>query len=444
MKLTLILFFLVFTAIGQNIKGTILDEETQKPIDNVNVYYNKEKIGTVSNEKGEFNLKTISKITQTDSISFSIIGYETKNHTLLKLNELNFIIHLSKKTENLEEITITSNQNLKPKLSYNNLSPLIKGVYNFGSTLVANKIYLIGGDETYFQDNAKRTLNESSSIEDFLKKLKSNFIWENYSDKLQIYDIEKDTWETSKLRFRKRAYHNIVFLNDKIYVFGGKTLSENKKREFLDDKIEVLNLNTKQIVVDNTNPHQAVNFAALSYQNNIIVMGGSVKQNNNGLKIYTDQSHIYDIATGYWYELPKMTKSKEVNGIIIKNKIYLVGGFNKIPLSEIESYDLVTGKWKNEGSLFYGIEKPALTHNDGIIYVFNNDKIMTYNIETKILYEYRIDLNLKSSQIHCDGHNLYILGGLIGDNYTNTPSSRLYSIDLNEFTKTEIINSKNN
>jgi len=173
-------------------------------------------------------------------------------------------------------------------------------------------------------------------------------------------------------------------------------------------------------------------------------MGGSVKQKNNGQKISTDQSHIYNIGSGYWYELPKMTKPKEVNGILIKNKIYLVGGFNKIPLSEIESYDIITGKWKNEGNLFYGIENPTLTNNGSIIYIFNDAKILTYHIETKILNEYSIDLNLKNSQIYCYGNSLYILGGLIEDNYTKSSSSSLYSIDLNEFTKTESINSKNN
>lgn len=94
--------------------------------------------------------------------------------------------------------------------------------------------------------------------------------------------------------------------------------------------------------------------------------------------------------------------------------------------------------------LFYGIENPALASNDNIIYIFNDDKIMTYNIETKILHEYRIDLNLKNSQIFCYGNNLYILGGSIESDYKKSPSSKLYSIDLNEFSVTKSIHSKNN
>lgn len=442
MKLTLILFFSVFTAIGQGIKGTILDKATQKPLENVTIYYDKEKTGTASDKKGAFHLKTISTINPTDSIRFSIIGYTQKNYTLSTLNKLNFIVHLATITESLDEVTITSKQHLNATIAYKNLSPLVNGVYNFDATIIGNKIYIIGGNETHFEDLGKRALHEAVSLDDFLKKLKTNFTWENYSDKLQIYDIEKDTWNTLKLTFRKRANHSIAFLNNKIYVLGGKTLSLNRKREYLDDKIEVLNLDTKQLIVDNTNPHQAVNFAAFSYQDNIIVMGGSVKQNSNQQKTYTDLSHIYNNETGYWYELPKMTKPKEVSGVIIKNNIYLIGGFNKIPISTIESYNLITRKWKNEGDLFYGIENPALTNNNGIIYIFNDDKIITYNVATKLLNEYSIDLHLKNAQICYYRNNLYLLGGLIEDEYTKSPSARLYLIDINEFSKTNILHSK--
>jgi len=442
MKLTLILFFSVFTVTGQNIKGTILDTETNSPLENVNVYLKREEKGAVSNEKGEFNLKLQSKVNPTETIRFSIIGYATKNYTFSKLKELNFIVYLSKKIENLNEVTIASKRDLKLKISYKILTQLKKGAYNFGSTLIGHKIYVIGGDESHIEDTAKRALVESLSLGEFLKKLKTNFNWEKYSGNLRMYNIENDTWLTSNAKFNERAYHKISYFNNKLYVLGGKTLSTNRKREYLDDKIEVFDLKTQQIIIDNTNPHQAINFAAFAYQDNIIVMGGSIKLKNNGEKIYSDKSHLYNITSGYWYELPKMTKAKEVNGIIIKSKTYLIGGFNNYPLTEIESYDLITEKWEKEGDLFYGIENPALTYHNDTIYIFNEDKIMTYNIKTRILNEYKIDLNIKNAQIHYYKNNLYIVGGIIEDYYSKTPSSGLYSINLNEFYKTKIIKSK--
>mgnify|MGYP000867150210 CR=1 FL=1 len=275
---------------------------------------------------------------------------------------------------------------------------------------------------------AEDKLNEQS-ITDLLGKFSTTTVKHIIND-LGIVEAHKEANELSK------DLGNIP--NNKLYVFGGKTLSTNRKREYLDDKIEVFDLKTQQIIIDNTNSHQAINFAAFAYQDNIIVMGGSIKLKNNGEKIYSDKSHLYNITSGYWYELPKMTKAKEVNGIIIKSKTYLIGGFNNYPLTEIESYDLITEKWEKEGDLFYGIENPALTYHNDTIYIFNEDKIMTYNIKTRILNEYKIDLNIKNAQIHYYKNNLYIVGGIIEDYYSKTPSSGLYSINLNEFYKTKI------
>ncbi|TDO94546.1 hypothetical protein [Flavobacterium sp. 245] len=54
--------------------------------------------------------------------------------------------------------------------------------------------------------------------------------------------------------------------------------------EYIQDKIEVLNINDQAIQVDNTNPHQAANFASFSYKDNIIVMGGYLRTGNKGVK----------------------------------------------------------------------------------------------------------------------------------------------------------------
>ncbi|MDB2463068.1 galactose oxidase, partial [Algibacter sp.] len=299
---------------------------------------------------------------------------------------------------------------------------------------------------SFIEDTEKKVLHEVSNIPnatfgDFLKKMRSNFTWENYSDKLQIYDIAKNSWAISNLEFRKRAYHQTVYINDELYVLGGKSLSRNGKYEYLENRIEVLDLQKGKIIIDETNPHQAINFSSFSYKDNIIIMGGSTKLKKSGEKIYSDESHIYDTSSGYWYELSKMTRAKEVNGIIVKNKIYLIGGFNKNPLTEIESYDLKNGQWKNEGNLFSGIENPALAYSDNCIYIFSSGLILTYNTKTKILNEYKIALYTKSSQMHCYDGNLYIFGGFNEDEFTKSTSSMMSVIDLSDFRKTKIIKS---
>ena len=72
-----------------------------------------------------------------------------------------------------------------------------------------------------------------------------------------VYDIKTNLWKTSKIKFRKRAYHNLNIYNNTIYVLGGKRVSVNGKFEYLDDKIEVFDTKKATVTIDNTNPHQA-------------------------------------------------------------------------------------------------------------------------------------------------------------------------------------------
>ncbi len=442
MKLFILLFFSSFILFSQSIKGVVLDQQSNTPLENVHVYINKSiKKGSVSNKDGEFHLK--SKTNKNDTLCFSIIGYYLKKKSFSDLKKENYIVCLRKKTENLNKVIVTSNKKLKPKIHFKKLSSLKTGRHSFASTLIDSKIYVIGGDASNLVDTARKTLNDiihipNPSIKDIRRGLLANTSWENYKGDLQIYDIRTGVWLKSDLKFRNRAYNTLNFHNNSIYVLGGKRLSINKKYEYLDDKIEIFDLKNNTIAIDDTNPHQAVNFESFTYNNNIIVMGGSVKLSKDGKKTYTNKSHIYNIGTGYWYELSEMSKAKEVKGVLVENKIYLIGGFNGNPLSEIESYNISSGKWEKEGELFYGIEKPALAYNDNIIYIFNNGKIVTFNINTKELNEYEINLNLKASKLYYFNEKIYLLGGYFQDEFSKSSTSRLYSIDLNEFERTKV------
>lgn len=442
--LTLILILFTFTSFAQNISGIVLDEKTNTPLKDVNVFIKASKIGVISNDKGEFNLDMSREVNKKASVSFSSIGYITRSIPILELTNENNTIYLSKSIVQLKEVTVTANIELKTKINYNKLASLKNGIHSFGSLLVDDKIYVIGGDASYLEDHVKKAqeLYGTIKIEELLSKMGRNQSWEGYRGDLLIYDNKTDRWTTSNLKLRKRAYNTLNYHNNKLYVLGGKRLSINRKYEYLDDKIEIIDLKTQTIKIDDTNPHQAINSSSFTYNNSIIVMGGSIKLKKEGTKLYTNKSHIYNIDSGYWYELEDMPIAKETSGILIKNIIYLIGGFNGNLLKDVETYNLTTGKWNNEGELFYGIEKPALTFNNDKIYIFDDGKISIFNIKTNQLDEYLIDLYLKSSELYYLNNKLYILGGFLKDEYSKTPSSKLYSIDLNAFEQTKINKSK--
>ena len=60
-----------------------------------------------------------------------------------------------------------------------------------------------------------------------------------------------------------------------------------------------------------------------------------------------------------------------------------------------------------------------------------------YNIETKKVNVYLIDLALISAELFYAGNQLYLFGGKKTDEYSLSPSSDLYRIDIHEFNKTE-------
>jgi len=444
-NLTIFFLLINFFSFAQNIKGVVLDLNTNKLLIGAHVYLKNSVNGSITNKKGEFNLKIKSKENKKDTLIISHIGYTTKKLPISEIKENNYVIHLSINLQNLEKITVFSNKKLKPKIYFNKLNSLKKGLYSFGSLIINDKIYVIGGNASHNTDQVLKTLSVGDpnlSILDLYKKARYNFSWQHFSSDLFIYNTTTNTWKKSNLKFRNRAYNNIHFFNDKIYVLGGIKLSKSKKIEYLDDKIEVFDIKNDTIIIDDVNPHQAVNFASFLKNENLIIIGGSIKMKKNGFKEYSNKIHLYNLGSGYWYELTDMPNNKETKGVMVNNKIYLIGGFNKKPLEYIESIDLNTGKWKKEGQLFYGIERPALTYNNNIIYIFDNGKILTYNIITKELNEYLIDLFLKSSELHYTNNMLYLLGGYKENEYSFTPSRGFYSINLNEFEITKINKSK--
>lgn len=393
----------------------------------------------ITNEKGKFNLKAEQDLNN-DTLQFSHVSYKTVKITLSEFRKLNSIITLKQKSEDLSEITVQANGKLKlqSKLAFSKLTAMKYPIFSFGSFLKDDKIYVIGGDASYESDAWKKITKEkpSQTLKDLQDELQRNPSFLHYKENLCIYDIKTDQWEISKIKFKKRAYHNILYYNNMTYVLGGKRISLNGKFEYLQDEIEVFDMNKNTISIDKTNPHQASNLASFIYKDNIIAIGGSVKMSEKGKKDFTNKVHLYNINTGYWYELSDMPIAKEVNGILIGDNIFLIGGNNEKMLPEIEILNLITEKWQTVGQLFSSLERPAITNNNNIIYFFEDTKMYTFNIETKTLKEYLIDLPLKFSAIHFFNNKLYIVGGCVSNDYSRTASNNTYSISIDEFEKT--------
>ena len=114
-----------------------------------------------------------------------------------------------------------------------------------------------------------------------------------YTGDIQAYDIIDEKWSIEKDKLIKRAYHKATFYQDTVLLIGGKTLSKKKSRELLADQIEFVELKDLSIKKDETNPHQAVDFGAVLYDDKILVFGGSIKQYKNGRIKYSNSSLVF-------------------------------------------------------------------------------------------------------------------------------------------------------
>jgi hypothetical protein len=443
MKNVIILSFLIFSTIGfsQRITGTILDSETKEPIERAHVFFINKTVYT--NQKGEFSFS----LNKNETVSFSVshLKYQAQKISYNKTKEP-LVIFLYEKQEMLEGIKISGKKSIKKSIDFTKLNDLPKGVYSFASVLNKSKIHVFGGDASSEYDKNKEGLSQlqfsdQTEIMKFLTRSKAASFY-NYVGDIQSYSISQNKWSIQKNKVIKRAYHNAISYKDTVLLIGGKKLSRTKSRDLLATDIENVSLRDFSIIKDETNPHQAVDFGTVLYDNKILVFGGSIKKQNNGKIVFSNDIHFYDLEKGYWYLLTKMPKAKEVTGIVFGDKLYLFGGYNNRNLTDIESFNLNTGKWKKEGTLFRGMRKPAITKDNDFIYLNENGKIVTFAPKTNILKEYKIDLNLNDANLHFFNETLYLIGGYHVEEFKKYPSNGLYSINVSEFVDTRPINSK--
>ena len=441
MKYSYIFCFLLYSTafFSQKVTLKVLDYDTNTAIEKAHIFFIDETI--YSNEKGEFSFR----LNKLKSVSFSVthLNYETKK-IVFKKGITPKIVFLKEKQETLEGIEIYTKRSLKKTISFKKLLDLPKAVYAFASVINDDKIYVFGGDTSSEYEKNKEGLSQvqysnEREIMQFLQKPKP-ISFNNYLGAVQAYHISNKKWSIEKGKVIKRAYHKALTYKDTVLLIGGKMLSKKKSRELLSSQIEFVSLKDLSIKLDESNPHQAVNFGAAIYENKVLVFGGSIKKHENGRLKYSNKIHFFDLESGYWYLLTKMSKGKEVTGIVFEDKLYLFGGSRKKGLTEIESFDLKTAQWKKEGALFREMRKPAITKDKEFIYLQEDGKIITFKPKTKVLKEYNIELKLKGSEMHFSNGKLYIIGGFQVEDYRKAPSNGFYNVKVSEFFKTKPVN----
>lgn len=209
--------FLIFTflwtivSFGQNqkVSGVIIDSGTDKPIDNVNVLNLSRVIGTISNEKGEFEIFAQTN----DTLYFSFLGYKPIKVRVTNdwLRFQGTKIALTQTAFALEEVSVTSTRltgyleidakYLKAEPSYRySISGLPKG-YEVGSAAPNAMNRIIGSifnpaDLLYNFFGRKnkqfRKLKQMKESDEIRNLLQSKFDRETLAALLQIEKVDID------------------------------------------------------------------------------------------------------------------------------------------------------------------------------------------------------------------------------------------------------------
>lgn len=88
-------------------KGQVINKTTGEIVPYVNIGFIEKGVGTISNKEGNFSLKTTSEIKLNDTITFSCIGYKTKEIDCKQLTQVNKV-YLQPDTVFLEAVNISS------------------------------------------------------------------------------------------------------------------------------------------------------------------------------------------------------------------------------------------------------------------------------------------------------------------------------------------------
>lgn len=108
--LTFVICFSILTLSSQNTfteyKGVVIDNDSQNPLESVNITLKNSNISTFTNTEGEFVLK-VPEINQSTMVIMSLLGYQIKEISLNELSKENAIITMSLKAIELGQVNVT-------------------------------------------------------------------------------------------------------------------------------------------------------------------------------------------------------------------------------------------------------------------------------------------------------------------------------------------------
>lgn len=292
---------------------------------------------------------------------------------------LSFVVLLS---------TIVIQSNAQKKLEFEKVASMINEAYAFASAGSDNGVYaLTGGDDAF-----------------------------SYSNDLQFYDPKINQWvkvdlaDLPIINFAAAAYirnyHGLVFLGG-TQPYGTSTA--------LVEEVRMLSLDDFKITALGNIPEPANRMGIANDGKTVYFFGGSVRAEPNFL--CTASLYSYDLSIGHLEKLPDMPKSRETKGAIVDGNLYVFGGYNMTPHSEVWKYNIEKKEWSELAPLERPLSDYSISQFGKYIITVGdqtyNRQLMVYDTKAEKATYFKMSVTGQLLGSAISGDYLYVYGGIV-------------------------------
>lgn len=179
----LMLFLMASSVVGQDsmieLKGTILNSATEKPLESVIVNLKGTNISTVTNSEGIFNLK-IENNNQSETLVITLIGFRSKELPITSFKNSNLEVMLDENVMELSEVNLTA---------YKDPGLLVRKIFKEKSKNSQNETVLM---TAFYRETIKRR-NTNVSLTEAVVDLYKKPYASNQKDEMKLHKARKST-----------------------------------------------------------------------------------------------------------------------------------------------------------------------------------------------------------------------------------------------------------
>ncbi|XP_077294023.1 kelch-like protein 25 [Arctopsyche grandis] len=238
----------------------------------------------------------------------------------------------------------------------------------FASVLVGDWMVIIGGRGSSNQSlTSVEYIDLKNGQKNLLKPLNQgrfNFpaVTLHHDSSTDVYAIggNRDVYVTSVERWNSKTgdwnivapllldlqSHSASVIDDKIFVTGGITFENGERKST--NKVQIYSVETNSWTYRAQMIHARQDHSSVAYKGKLFIGGGYNVPSYTSL----DSVENYDPIANVWTAFTKLPKP--ANGISLccfQNRIFSIGGHNKVTLNDVWEYDDTTKSWKSSTSL---------------------------------------------------------------------------------------------